>query len=431
MIRLTLHVVMVVLAVSSSIWMANHPGKVTLAWYGWYLDTNIPVLLLFLLFTICIAVLFFYWSNFLRTIIPSRIFKWRMENKSRRYHNIISIGFLAVAAGDNAKARSVASQIDHFEERKRNDSILLLQAKIAELLGNKVSAKKYYNILYDNPTTKLIGLRGLIHEALREEDYKKVLSLSKIATALRPTRWSVHALFRALIHEKNWTEAASILSDHSVVASFNEDEVNHYQAILDTQRAIEANVSGDHGKALRLVKRALDKEPDITPAAALAARLYVAAGKRRVAARIIEAAWRYTPHRELAITYLAIWPGENNLLKRKQQAALLASCNPHHPESYLIIAETAIEAQLWDQARSKIAASELASDRDGTIVQRSAALMARLEQEEHNDIATANSWLGKAVLSSMEKQWQCCACGRGVTQWHAICTYCGSFASLS
>ena len=64
--------------------------------------------------------------------------------------------------------------------------------------------------------------------------------------------------------------------------------------------------------------------PDLVPAAALAGRLLSRKGDLRRAAKIVETAWKATPHPDLAEVYLNLRPGDSGLdrLKRAETLAL-------------------------------------------------------------------------------------------------------------
>ncbi|KAF0138471.1 MAG: putative enzyme of heme biosynthesis (HemY-like) protein [Rhodospirillaceae bacterium] len=424
MVRILVYVIAVVGGIGIAVWLADHPGTVTLEWQGWRLDTTVPVLLLLLvLLTGVLAVL---WRLLgLLWALPHRMHQRHGERRRRRGYAALSAGFAAIAAGDAGRATKMANEAG----RRLGDpeTSLLLQAQAAELSGDGTAVRKYYGLLRANPVTEMIGLKGLITEAHRTGQHDQVLDLARRAVTVQPVDWAVRALFKALVREHRWADAGAALAHNHRTHAFKPHEAERYQIVLDTQQALEADAAGDRRTALRLTRRVLRKEAGMVPASLLAARLYHVEGKTRKAAGVVEDAWRRTPHPGLAQAYFDIWPGDD-ALKRTQRAERLAVRNPDHPEGRLMVAGAALEAHLWGQARSQLApllAAEVPP-------QRAVALMARLEQLEHDDATTtANVWLQRVSMASPDAGWRCRNCGTDTAQWGACCAHCDGFDALA
>ena len=72
--------------------------------------------------------------------------------------------------------------------------------------------------------------------------------------------------------------------------------------LYELSRSIER--AGDLRRASGLAAQAQQLAPDLAPIACHNARLLLARGRRRAAARVIERAWQTAPHPELARLYL-------------------------------------------------------------------------------------------------------------------------------
>ena len=82
--------------------------------------------------------------------------------------------------------------------------------------------------------------------------------------------------------------------------------------------------------------------------------IMVRMGKARPASRFIQNAWARTPHPALASSYGEIGDGGNDALRRVKRLEKLLSFNPDHPESHIALAEAALQAKLWGEARKHL-----------------------------------------------------------------------------
>ncbi|MCC7348227.1 MAG: hypothetical protein IT538_12600, partial [Variibacter sp.] len=121
-------------------------------------------------------------------------------------------------------------------------------------------------------------------------------------------------------------------------------------------------------------------------------------GELRRAAKLIEAAWRDTPHPELAEAYAHLRSGDS-ARERLARVQTLARLRPEHRESALALARAALDAQEFAAARAALAPL-LANP-----TQRVAMLMAELEEAEHGDAGRAREWMSRAVRANGDPRW--------------------------
>jgi HemY protein len=149
--------------------------------------------------------------------------------------------------------------------------------------------------------------------------------------------------------------------------------------------------------------------------------------ERRIgrAAKAVERAWRIVPHPDLARVYASIHEGEPPL-RRVKSFELLAAQNPTARESHLALAEAALDAQLWGEARRHLT-DALATGATPRVCQ----LMAHLEESEHGELGPVREWLDRAVGAMPDPRYVCASCGRESLDWRSLCPHCGAFDSLS
>ena len=257
---------------------------------------------------------------------------------------------------------------------------------------------------------------------VKRHDWDEALALARRAYRLRPkSDWVAANLLDLQVRAGQWLDAEITLGEavkHGLVAP---PRGRRHRAALLHQQSHAAEAGGDGDKALGLARRAHDQDPAFVPAVVRLARLLVADGKGPKAAQVIEKAWRHEPHPDLFEVYRAARPAQDGLaLARDVQR--LAAANPGHRESHVALAEAALEARLWGEARSHLSA---AAGDDPTA--RVCRLMARLEEDEHGDAVRAREWLVRASVADPGSAWVCESCGNVAAEWTVLCGNCESF----
>jgi HemY protein len=327
---------------------------------------------------------------------------------------------VAVAAGD---AEDAGRQVKRAEGLLEDPPLtLLLSAQAAQLAGDEQAADKFFKAMLERPETEFLGLRGLLTQGIKRHDWEEALALARRAYRLRPkSDWVATNLLNLQVRAGQWLDAEITLGEavrHTLVPLA---QGRRPRAALLHEQSQESETGGDGAKALKLARRAHDQDPAFVPAAVRLARLLVADGKGSKAAQVIEKTWRHEPHPELFEVYRTARPADDSLaLARGVQR--LAAGNPGHRESHIALAEAALEARLWGEARSHL--STAAGD-DPTA--RVCRLMARLEEDEHGDAACAREWLVRASMADPDPAWVCESCGNVAVEWTVLCGKCEDF----
>jgi len=197
----------------------------------------------------------------------------------------------------------------------------------------------------------------------------------------------------------------------------------HQAAALIAVSEDEAR-QGHHDKALPAAERAARLAPDWLPANLALAQRQVQSGHKRAARRTIERAWTQTPHPQLAAVYRAATDAEP--LAAYRQLEHLCRTNEDAPPSRLALAEAALEADIWGEARRHL----LALVARGGATPAAYRLLARLERRETGNEAAAMQWLASAVDAASAPVWLCRVCGGAHDEWQALCRYCDMFNAL-
>ena len=199
---------------------------------------------------------------------------------------------------------------------------------------------------------------------------------------------------------QDWPRALATLEVNLAQRSVDKQTARRQRAVLQTAIALDV-AEQDAGEALRLSREAAEVAPDLTPAAALAARLLGKRGDLRKASRLIEASWKAQPHPELAQAYLDLRPGDSTQ-DRLARARTLARLAPQDPESALCLARAALEAHDFTLARFTM---QPLIEGGARPTARMCLLMADLEELDGGADGKVREWLARASRAPRDKAW--------------------------
>ena len=395
MTRILLFVLVIVAAGLGLGWLADRPGTVTIEWLGYQIETSafIAAVVIVALASLCIlvfAVLRYVWTR------PAAVASYVHNRRRKQGLDALSRGLLAIGVGDRAQAQRYAGIAGRYLPREPLTA--LLRAQAAQLKGDPAAARRAFEAMLDRPETQLLGLRGLFLEAKRSNDQEAALALAEQAVKREPKlSWGVNALFDLQARAGDWDGAMNTLAIARQNGHVDTDTANRRRAVLLTAEAREAEVF-DPNKALTLANEALRLAPSLVPAAELAGRLFTSKGDTRAASRQIVRTWKLSPHPDLAVAYAFAKPGlsPKDRLKRVEY---LAGLTPDDIEGALAIAEAAIEAQAWQEARDALA--PYLADHPSA---RLCALMARIEAGE-GDKGREREWLARGLRAPRDRAW--------------------------
>lgn len=413
--------------IGGAVFISDRPGTVSLTWQGWRVDTSVAVLVVaVILIAVLAAVLF----HLLRKIIggPRALMRARRESRRRRGYRALTQGMVAVAAGDAAEAKRLAKQADVLLAEP--PLTLLLSAQAAQLGGDQKAAQKYFAAMLERPETEFLGLRGLLMQALKNGDQEEALRLTQRARELRPkTPWVLSSLLELQARAGKWNEAEATLAFAIRRKALPDSVGRRHRAVILHEQSRAAQAEGRDRDAMRLAARAAALTPGLEPVATHYAELLAAKGHHRHARKVLEAAWHAEPHPALAAAYGALFADEAPLQRLKQFETLTAQ-NKDHPESRIALAEAALKARLWGEARRHLAVAG-GRQENSAASPRVCRLMAELEEAEHNDLPAARMWLARAAATdTLETAYVCNACGAETGAWTARCPHCQSFDSI-
>ena len=396
MIRLLLFLVALALAAYGLTWLAENPGEVALTWRGVEYDVSLMVGLgvvagLAVLLALVWGVIRFVFR------IPSLVSLAARARRREKGYTALSRGMIAVGSGDaRAANRDAAEASKHLGDAPLAK---LLRAQAAQLAGDRVAAAAAFRAMLDHPQTHALGLRGLHIEARRSGDYEAALEYAARAHKHAALPWAGQALLDDRAAHEDWSGALAIVESNAAARLIDKPTANRWRAVLKTALAQDLAERDPKG-ALALVHDASALAPGLVPAAALYGRLLGANGEFRRASKIIEAAYRQTPHPDLAVVYLRMRRGDS-AVDRLARAKSLARLAPFDSESQIVVGRAALEARDLASARAALAPLLEPGSRPTA---RVCLLMADIE-DAAGDGGAAREWLARAARAPRDRAW--------------------------
>jgi len=424
MIRFTFYMTLsLAVVIAAVVWFSDRPGAVSIEWQGWLIELSVSQLALAA--AVALVVLVFI-VELVRSAgkAPKKLREWHRTSRRERGYRALTHGMVAVAAGDSKEANRQARRADVLLNEP--PLTMLLSAQAAQLNGDEAAAARYFNNMLDRPETAFLGFRGLLIQAQKNNDRRAALQYAERAYELQPkTPWVLTTMFDLQVGEGRWRAALATLEEAVKRKAIGADIARDRRATVLLGCSAEAEAAGDLSDALRFAQRANTLAPDFLPAVLRTVDIMVRTDKVRPASRIIQNAWVRTPHPALARIYGEIGDSDD-ALKRVKRYERLLSFNPEHPESHIALAETALDAELWGEARNHL---ERAAGDDPSA--RVCRMMADLEERSGENPESARSWLLRASAAPTDPAWICRDCGAVWDNWAPVCGDCGSLGSQS
>ena len=315
---------------------------------------------------------------------------------------------MALAANDAGAARREGDR----SRRLLGDTplTLLLAAQAGRQAGREEDAAEIFRQLAARTDGKLLGIRGLMRQAVARQDWTEAAKLAEQAEAAHPgAAWLTEERRRMALQTGQYREALRLLGPGRRGSA----DPNGRAALA----IAAADEEPDASASLRLAKQAFEADPSLGPAAiAYATRLRIA-GKERSALDVLRRCWSLLPQPVVADAYMA---GISDPIARHSAAGGLVASNPGHPDSALLLAKTAMEAGLTAEARR-----HLETARNAGLSDRRLYLMQADLSELDGDANASQEALRRIPAATPGPAWRCLHCGTIHQEWHAVCEACG------
>ncbi len=424
MIKLLWFILKFGLIIAVAVWLADEPGRLTLTWQGYSVETSAAVLFVAVFLLVAASLLAFRLVRLLR-YGPRGIKIRRRLHQQQMGLERLGQGYAALAAGDAAAAGKAA-----LAARKQlgGNHVLTqwLQAQAAQLAGDHATAATVFTQLTQDKPHAVLGYRGLIGTALRQNNHAQAaVLLEDLAKAQPKAPWLDVARYEVASRQGDWGRAAQALRRAGTQKLLDVVDASTREAALLVAETRGAVALQEMPRALQLAEQAQGKAPDWLPARIELVRTLLAAGYIKPALKRVEKLWDATPHPELGALYLQAL-GEEAPLKLFKRVEQLTRNTLQHPASLLLLARTATAAGLWGEATRHLQrAITLAPTRAMHL------LLAELAEKESRPPNLVRDALRAAAQAPSDPAWRCQSCGHEAEHWEINCPSCGAQHSIS
>jgi HemY protein len=422
--RLIAFVVSATVLVAAAVAVVDRDGPASVEWFGWRIDTSTSVVIAALLILMAAsALLYRVWRAVVTA--PKRWRRGRALRRRERGHRAIALGLVAAAAGDGAETQRQSRRASALLEEQ--PLALMLAAQAAALTGDDDTARRLYDRMLSHPDAAFLGLRGLMTAAIASGDQRAALDFAARARALSPDApWLLERLFELHAGMGDWAAAAAVADRSARLKGQDGPSAQHRRALAALGQADLAETEGRVDVAIRHARAAVAATPGSVPALVRLTRLQLVAGRHRDAVKAIEQAWPAAAHPELAALYgQAI--EESDPLARVRRFERLVKRAPDEAEGHLALAEAALQARLWGEAREQF---ERAAQ-DPATRSRAYRGLAEIEERERHDRERALDWRDRAAAAPPAPFWLCGRCDRAAPHWSVTCPHCQAVGSLA
>ncbi len=250
--RALAYLVLLAVAASGAVWIADRPGTVTLVWNGYQVGTSLALAIVGVI-AVAIA-LGFVWAIIRGMIgLPEALVRGSAERRRTKGLSALSRGMIAVGSGDPLAAKRYAGDAERLLGTE--PLTLLLKAQAAQISGDRDGAERAFQAMADDPETRVLGLRGLFVEARRRDDEIAARAYASEAARLAPSvTWANDAMLEAHCADTDWTGALETVERRASLGLIDKQAAKRQRAVLLTAIARDREAGEPEAAAERALQ---------------------------------------------------------------------------------------------------------------------------------------------------------------------------------
>ena len=209
--RVIVFVVTALFIAYAASWLSNQEGVTDITWLGYRAQVNSSMVVV-LIVALCVSAILV--DRIVRALVrwPS-LFSAGWQARRRAKELALSLGFVALAAGDNRAAVKQARRAEKLLDKGTLTDLLAAQSSYAN--GDKKAADRYFKKLANEKQTAYFGQLGLMR--LHQQDSTTGLSTlayqaAEKTFALEPTSAeAAQLILRKALEDSQWSKAIDCL----------------------------------------------------------------------------------------------------------------------------------------------------------------------------------------------------------------------------
>lgn len=423
MIRLTVFSIFGIAIALCAAWISANPGDILISWQGWEIRFSVAVFVMLMIVYTAAMLLFLKilrWMNISALLGSPK----RMAAKREKAEKMMDQAWGAYVLDDYEGAIKFALRAKNTIGE--SNEILRLLASATNALGK--DKNPYFEKLQTQENNKVWTGKIKLKKLLEQKDWSCAKSQITLLREHAPKNpWLLEQYIYTSARTSNWQETSNAISlAEKQRGVMKPAQLKALKAATQYALALEEKARGNKTECASLLKAALKSNPAFSPAALALAKLNLEQGDPSATEKVIRQIWQKAPNDELAELILEIQPEESSNETYRRIKKLTESA-PDFVESAHLLAETAINAEHWPEARAAL--NKIIGSKDEA--PKSYSLLAKLEEKQKEDSETAEKHQKKAASLSHHNQWVCEHCNTKHKHYVPLCNSCGEFNKIS
>ena len=400
-------------------WAIKKSQSVSFTFNDLIITTSTSVLIIGLLIIILLTLFFQRVIFFVKqTALKYKIRKERITYE--KGYNSFLLGMVALANKDFIKAVAETKKVTKYF--KDESLSLLLKSETLKIEKKYDKLNDVYEAMLKNTHTNLLGLRGLMEQNIRAQDFHHAYIYGEKLFNLNPKIDKLyHTLINIIGKTNNWQKLLQI-NDQALrhrIISKNVYEENQSIALYEIAKIKRYS---SENEAIGLMEKALKLRIYFAPYVSYYIQLLIDNNKLSKAKNYLNKAWSKFSHPKLK--------EEIKLLSKTMKipyyefAKFITSNSLNTFDSKILLTESLIENENWQEAKKQL--SSLLEHKPNREV---CLLMAKIEEGDTNDPQKVNSWISRSNFGNLSKIWVCRISNISQSEWSSV-SKSGYFNSL-
>ena len=400
-------------------WAIKKSQPVSFTFNDLIITTSTSVLIIGLLIIILTALLFqriiFF---FKQTVLKYKVRKERITYE--KGYNSFLLGMVALANKDFRKALVETKKVTkHFKDESLG---LLLKSETLKIEKKYDELNDVYEVMLKNTHTNLLGLRGLMEQNLRAQDFHHAFIYGEKLFNLNP---KIDKLYQTLINiigkTNNWQKLVQINDQALKLRIIDKDVYEENKSIALYEIAKIKRYSSEN-EAIGLMEKALKLRTYFAPYVAYYIQLLIDNNKLLKAKNYLNKVWSKFSHPKLKAEIKLL--SKAMKISHYELVKFIIANSPNTFDSKILLTESLIENENWQEAKK-----QLSSFLEHKPKREVCLLMAKIEEGDTNDPQKINSWISRSNLGKLSKIWVCRISNISQSEWAPV-SKAGYFNSL-
>lgn len=401
-----------------------YPGTVTIEWFKTTMTVPVAAYLAFT-FLFCGLLLTLHHILLWIRYLPLKSKAFFEKRRERHFDELLIDGLTSIASQEYREANEIAL---YLKSSKPNSPIAsLIEAQVSYLNKKSNNAESCFTKMSLVPETRFLGLRGLSLLALERNEHDRAENILNDMLKIRPqSPWVQNLLQKYYLNKTLVSDQIIDYKTLPLCSVKSHTEANQFKGLLLWSHLENHEEAYKNDREYYYYLKEAHKliPENITIAIKLANYQYEKIGYHQ-AVKTLRKSFKINPHRDLGWCYI------NHISKDKQKHSFkllqrFIITNPFHQESAWLLAKTAFEQQLWNEARYHI--SPLIENH---FTREVCKLMLDIEMQQYPyEPDRQTTWRESLNHNFSDWGWLCTNCQSIHDKQHALCSSCHEFGTI-